>query len=147
MAKAKETLTFTLTPDAWTSAFSSQLTTEEFNERILRRIREIEREMDIIRQKDRIPLPTTYQAVTQPIDMPYSPSTFGRRMWCICRNIQVRIAFITFIKQLRARAKDVRLAWARGDFSTPFPAGLFPPCPPIIANMLPSFLKRAISVV
>ena len=147
MAAAKETLTFSLTPDAWTAAFSNQMSTEQFKERVIKRIREIEQEMVTIRQRERIALPTTHQSMSQPIDRPYSPTTFGRRMWCICGNIPIRVAFIAFVKHLRAQAKEVRLAWARGDFTTPFPAGLFPPCPPIIANMLAYFLKRAISVV
>jgi REP element-mobilizing transposase RayT len=146
LALAKETLTFTLSPDAWTVAFPNQLTTEQFNQKLLKRIREIEQEMAAVRESARIILPTEYQLITQPIDIPYSPTTFGRRMWCICRNIPVRVAFITFIKELRAQARNIRLAWTRGDFSLPFPVGLFPPCPPILANMLPSFLKRAISV-
>ena len=66
-------------------------------------------------------------------------------MWCICRNIPVRIAFIAFVKQLVLQARDVRLAWAKGDFRLPFPPGLFPPCPPRLANLMPSFLKRAIA--
>jgi REP element-mobilizing transposase RayT len=145
-AKATETLTFTLTPDAWTVAFAGQMTIEQFNQQVLKRIREIEQEMAALRKKEQIILPTEYQIRTQPIDTPYSPSTFGRRMWCVCANIHVRIAFIAFVKQLVLQARDVRRAWARGDFSCPFPPGLFPPCPPILANLLPSILKRAISV-
>jgi REP element-mobilizing transposase RayT len=142
---AKETLTFTLTPDAWTVAFPNHMTTEQFNDKVLKRIREIEQEMAAVREKERIFLPTEYQIITQPIDTPYSPTTFGRRMWCICGNIPVRIAFIAFVKQLVLQARDVRLAWAKGDFRLPFPPGLFPPCPPRLANLMPSFLKRAIA--
>jgi REP element-mobilizing transposase RayT len=142
---ATETLTFTLTPDAWTVAFPNQMTVEQFNNKVLKRIREIEQEMAAIREKERIILPTEYQIITQPMDTPYSPTTFGRRMWCICGNIPMRIAFIAFIKQLVLQARDVRLAWSRGDFSRPFPPGLFPPCPARLANLMPSFLKRAIA--
>jgi REP element-mobilizing transposase RayT len=142
-ANAKETLIFTLTPDAWTTAFPDQMSIEELNKKVLTRIREIEQEMAMLRKQERIILPTPYQIVTQPIDTPYSPTTFGRRMWCICGNIEVRLAFIAFVKQLLLQARDVRQAWARGDFSRPFPPGLFPPCPPILANLLPSFLRRA----
>jgi hypothetical protein len=142
---AKETLTFTLTPDVWTVAFPNQMTIEQFNDKVLKRIREIEQEMAVVRERERIILPTEYQMITQPMDTPYSPTTFGRRMWCICGNIPVRIAFIAFIKQLVLQARDVRLAWAKGDFRLPFPPGLFPPCPPRLANLMPSFLKRAIA--
>jgi hypothetical protein len=121
------------------------MTIEQFNGKVLKRIRKIEQEMAAVREKERIILSTKYQIITQPIDTPYSPTTFGRRMWCICGNISVRIAFIAFIKQLVLQARDVRLAWAKGDFSLPFPPGLFPPCPPRLANLMPSFLKRAIA--
>jgi hypothetical protein len=142
---ATETLTFTLTPDAWTVAFPNQMTIEQFNDKVLKRIREIEQEMAAVREQKRIILPTEYQIITQPIDTSYSPTTFGRQMWCICGNIPMRIAFIAFIKQLVLQARDVRLAWAKGDFRLPFPPSLFPPCPPRLANLMPSFLKRAIA--
>ena len=116
-----------------------------FNDKVLTRIREIEQEMAAEREKARIILPIEYQITTEPMDTPYSPTTFGRRMWCICGNIPIRIAFIAFIKQLVLQARDIRLAWARGDFSRPFPPGLFPPCPPRLANLMPTFLKRAIA--
>ena len=144
-AKAKETLTFTLSPNAWTTAFPHQMPIEELNQKVLNRVREIEQEMLALRKREHIILPTAYQIITQPIDTPYSPATFGRRMWCICRNIPVRKAFIAFVKQLVLQARDVRRAWAQGDFTPPFPPGLFPPCPPILANLLPYFLRRAIA--
>jgi REP element-mobilizing transposase RayT len=146
MAQAKELLSFTLTPDAWTVAFPDQMTTEDFNQAVRARVKEIEQEMAAVREKERIALPTKYQVITQPIDVSYFPTTFGQRMWCVCRIVPVRVAFITFIKQLRAQARDVRLAWARGDFSRRFPVGLFPPCLPMLANILPAVLKRAIAV-
>ena len=143
---AKETLEFTLTPDAWTVAFPDQMSTEQFNQKVLERIKEIECEMAVVRKRDRIMLPTRHQLITQPIDLPYLPKTFGRKMWCICRDIPVRIAFIAYIKELRGEYREVRLQWMRGDFTRTFPAGLYPPSPPILANMLPSILRRAISV-
>jgi hypothetical protein len=103
--------------------------------------------MAALREKEGIALPSQRQVAAQPIDTPYSPKSFGRRMWCICQNIPLRVAFINFVKRLRAQARDVRLAWARGELTKPFPIGLFPPCQPILANMLPAFLRRAIAVV
>jgi REP element-mobilizing transposase RayT len=144
---AKETLRFTLYPDAWTLAFPNQATPDELNQRVLGRIKEVEQDLAAIRARERIALPTEYQVVTQPMDVPYSPKTFGRRMWCICRNVPLRMAFIKFVKELRAHARDVRHAWARGDYTATFPVGLFPPCQPILANLLPCYFRRAISVI
>jgi hypothetical protein len=102
MGSAKEIVYFTLTADAWTTAFPHQMTIEQFNQEVRKRIKEIELEVAVVGEKERIVLPTEYQLATQPIDTPYSPTTFSRRMWCICGNIPMRIAFITFIKHLRA---------------------------------------------
>lgn len=144
---AKEPLTFTLEPDAWTVAFPGQMSPEQFKQKVLERIQEIEQEMTGVRKEANIVLPTHCQSVTQRIDIPYSPKTFGRRMWCICHDIPVRVAFISFVKQLRAQARDVRLAWLQGDSSAKFPVGLFPPCQPILANLLPAILRQAIFTV
>lgn len=141
---ATETLTFTLSSDAWTVAFPNQMTVEVFNQKVFKRIQDIEQEMAHVRETERILIPTEHQSIMQPIDLPFSPKTFGRRMWCICSNIPVRVAFISFIKQLRTQARAVRLAWAKGDFSVSFPVGLFPPSQPMLANMLPAFFKRSI---
>lgn len=142
---AKESLTFTLSPDAWTVAFPGQMTTEQFNQKVITRIKEIEEEMAAVRKMKRITLPSEYQVVTQQMDIPYSPQKFSRRMWCICGHIPTRIAFIRFIKQLRTAGRAARLAWVQGDLRAPFPVGLFPPCQPILASILPAFLRRAIS--
>jgi len=34
-----------------------------------------------------------------------------------------------------------------GDYSEPFPVGLFPPCQPILANLLPAFVRNSLAPV
>jgi hypothetical protein len=143
--QAKESLVFTLSPDAWMTAFPGQTTIEQFNDRLLKRITEIEQEMSIERQKVGITLPSVAQVRAQPINVPYSPQKFTRRMWCICGDVPIRVSFIKFIKKLRAEGREVSIAWARGDFSKPFPVGLFPPSHPMLASMAPAFLKKVLS--
>ena len=145
--QATESLTFTLSPNAWTSAFPNQMTPERLNERVSRRVREIEAEMAAIRKKAGIPLPSEFEVSSQPIDMPYEPKKFGRRMWCICSDIPLRIAFISFIKNLREKARKVRLEWLRGNSAEPFPIGLFPPTQPMLANILPAYFRRSLATV
>jgi REP element-mobilizing transposase RayT len=141
-----ENLTFTLSPNAWITAFPNQATLESLKEKLLRRVGEIEQEMAAIRERQQISLPSDFEVASQPIDTPYAPTTFGRRMWCICRDIPLRIAFISFIKKLRAKAREVRLKWLQGDWREPFPTGLFPPSQPILANLLPAYLRGSLSV-
>jgi len=116
-------------------------------EKLLKRIKEIEHEMAATRERESISLPSDSEIAAQPIDMPYAPKAFGRRMWCICRDIPLRIAFISFIKSLRSKARKVRLQWLRGDWREPFPTGLFPPNPPMLSTLLPAYFKRSIAVM
>ena len=145
--QATESLTFTLNANAWTSAFPNQITPERLKERVSRRVHEIEAQMTTIRDSEGISLPSEFEVSSQPIDTPYSPKKFGKRMWCICSDIALRIAFISFIKNLREKARKVRLAWLRGDRAAPFPIGLFPPTQPILANVLPAYFRRALATV
>ncbi len=145
--QATESLTFTLSPNAWTSAFPLQMTPERLNERVSRRVREIEAEMAAIRKKAGIPLPSEFEVSSQPIDIPYEPKKFGRRMWCICSDIPLRIAFISFIKNLREKARKVRLEWLRGNSAEPFSIGLFPPTQPMLVYILPAYFRRSLATV
>lgn len=146
-SQVTETLNFTLSPHAWTTAFPNQITPERLQERVLRRLQEIEAQMAATRERDRISLPTEHEVSSQPIDYPYIPKKFGKRMWCICNDISLRIAFISFVKNLREKARRVRLEWLRGDRREQFPIGLFPPSPPMLANILPAYFRRSLAVL
>ena len=142
-----ETLSFSLSPDAWTIAFPNHGSPHEVSEKLFKRVEEIEHEMVVTRERESISLPSDSQTAAQPIDMPYAPKAFGRRMWCICSDIPLRIAFISFIKILRAKARKVRLQWLRGDWREPFPTGLFPPSQPMLSRLLPAYFRRSIALV
>jgi len=143
--QATEILSFTLSPDAWTIAFPNHGSPHNVRERLFQRVEEIEREIAVARDRESISLPSDSQITSQPIDMPYVPKSFGRRMWCICRDIPLRIAFISFIKSLRTKARKVRLQWLQGDWREPFPTGLFPPSQPILSSLLPAYVRRSIA--
>ncbi len=145
--QATETLTFKLNPNAWTAAFPSQSSPEILNARVVRRVKEIETEMATMRERERISLPSELEVTSQPIDAPYSPKKFGRRMWCICGDIPLRTAFISFIKGLREKARKARLEWLQGNLRMPFPVGLFPPAYPMLANVLPAYFRRSLFVM
>jgi REP element-mobilizing transposase RayT len=144
--QAKEVLSFTLSPDAWMIAFPGQSTPAAINEKLLKRLKEIESEMAIVRERDLITLPSETAEATQPIDTPYVPETFGRRMWCICRDVALKVAFISLIKSLREKARKVRLQWLQGNTSEVFPPGLFPTSYPILANLPSGYLRRSLAL-
>jgi REP element-mobilizing transposase RayT len=142
--QATEILEFTLSPNAWTTAFPGSLSPAKLVQKVHQRLQEIEAEMAEERRLKRITLPTFQELFSQPIDTPYAPKKFTPRMWCICGDIPLRVAFIQFIKRLRAKGRQVRLKWLSGDLSEPFPLGLFPPCQPMLATLLPAFVRRRI---
>src|SRR5262249_4104516 len=69
----------------------------------------------------------------------YIPNRTGRRMWCHCYIKELRKQFIKKWKKLREEAREVLHRWRQGDFSLPFPPGLFPPRMPKLVEPLPSF--------
>lgn len=145
--QATESLSFTLSPNAWTTAFPNQSTSGRLKERVLRRVQEIEAQMTTIREREHISLPSDFEVSSQPIDAPYSSKTFGKRMWCICGDIPLRVAFISFIKKLRDKARKVRLEWLRGNWTEPFPIGLFPSTQPMLASVLPAYFRRSLATL
>jgi REP element-mobilizing transposase RayT len=144
--KVKESLKFTLSPDSWQEAFPGQMTPERLNERVLQRIKEIESEVATTCERDGVKLPSNYDVASRPIDTPYAPKTFGKRMWCISSCLKIKIAFITLIKALRRECRRVRLEWLKGNLAEKFPPGMFPPALPIFANISPDYFKRAVSM-
>ncbi len=144
-AQSTEEISFKLHPTAWTVAFPYYPSQAELHQKVIDRVREIEQEMALVRAEKVISIPSAANAITRSMHRTYSPKTFGRRMWCISGDIPLRIAFIRFIKTLRKKAYEVRQQWIRGNWTEPFPPGLFPPCIPPLANLLPQFVRRATS--
>ena len=145
--QATESLTFVLDPHAWMKAFPSHIGADDFDAKIMKRVKEVEADLERSRRRFRISLPSQTEVLNQPMDIAYAPKKFGKRMWCICSNIPLRVAFIHFIKDLRARAKEVKHRWLNGGWMEPFPPGLFPPCLPTLANIIPSYIQRCLAAV
>ena len=72
----------------------------------------------------------------QGIDLTYTPKRSGRKMWVHCSDRKLRKSIINYIKDLCEEAKEIYLKIQNGDFSTPFPAGLFPPRLPVLHNLV-----------
>jgi hypothetical protein len=128
-SKAKKRVVFRIYPDAWMNYFKIAEVTEReaINRRILVRIRQLEDEYRADRASRGVAAIGSAKLKLQRMDKPYTPEKFGKRMWCICHDLATRIAFIQSIKRLLAEAKLVKERWRLGDFSLPYPLGLFPP--------------------
>jgi REP element-mobilizing transposase RayT len=131
--------TFTLQPNAWMKLFGIEDTEEisQINGMILEQVRENENELIRERLVARQRCLGAERLKSQPINKPFSPKKFGRRMWCVCRNMPLRVRFIKYIKELLTKAKEVASLWRHGDTSVPYPLGLFPPRFPRLANLIP----------
>jgi len=66
----------------------------------------------------------------------YRPKKFGRKMICLAKDIALRVQYIAFFRACSDEARRVYQRWKKGDFSVPFPPGMFAPCMPRLANMV-----------
>lgn len=139
LTDVSEMLSFQLSPNAWMALFGIESPDEisQVNHRIVEQIREIEAELDCLREKQGTSVIGPQKLKSQSINKSYVPKKFSKRMWCVCSDQVLRKQFIQFIKDLLARAREVTDNWRHGDFSEAFPLGLFPPRFPRLANLRP----------
>ena len=131
--------TFMLSPYAWKTCFEEtrNLTDTEFREMILEKLKEEQERVEEERIKNKVTkFHTRYSLVHQSMVQPYKPEKRGKRMMCHSNLKEIRIQFISFIRSLIKEAKEVKEAWERGDYSIPFPPGLFPPGRRPMASLL-----------
>jgi len=127
---AQENSTLVLSPDDWLECFGvSQHETERYRWKILEGVRQKEEELTRNRQYKVLGEEALRR---QPINKPFSPKKFSRRMWCICCDVAERKKFIAKYKALRAQARDVYQRWRKRDFSVPYPPELFAPRVPML---------------
>ena len=139
--QSTEKLIFRLTPDAWIRAFPNYCSVEKIHDEVRQRVNTIEKEMSEVLQYQKIRVPAPGVIDESPIDCSYRPTKYGRRMWCICGDIALRVTFIAFIQSLRTKAREVRRKWLEGRRNEPFVVGLFPPSPPLLAHLNPGFVR------
>jgi REP element-mobilizing transposase RayT len=131
-----KTATFTIKPNAWMNAFGINSTEEyqNINKRIIQHIRHIEERARIQRVKQKKPLMGRERLLNQRIDPFYLPKRNGKKMWCLAENRLKRLPFIKFLKGLFVKARLISKKWTLGDFSEPYPLGLYPPPLPKLAE-------------
>ena len=109
----------------------------------MKRVHEIELESRQERIRAKKDIMGVKRLMTTPICAPFTPHRSGRRVYVICGDLELRKTFISNLQNLSGRAKEVYNRWKQGDFSLPFPLGLFPPGMPKLAN--PLSIEAAVS--
>jgi hypothetical protein len=132
LANADSSHEFELEPDAWLDAFgiSEKEEQEKWNQALVKRVRVLEKRARTKREEaGKSPLGRA-ALLRQKMSFAYKSNRNGKRMWCLSEKKRVRVQFISFLKKLREKAREVYRRWHLGDYSLAYPPGLFPPSQP-----------------
>jgi REP element-mobilizing transposase RayT len=129
---------FVLDPNAWLIAYGVSTTKEQdhINAKIIQRVRTLEMRYLEIRKRNNHRVLGAKKLMNQSFDLSYSSKRSGKRMWCLSENRKLRISFINYLKDLFERARVISAKWLLGDFSSPYPLGLYPPSMPKLGEPL-----------
>ena len=120
-------------PDDWMKAFGN-LDRKETNDRMFELINHREEEIRNKFKEEKRNFMGLARLVNQGIDLSYIPKREGKKMWCISFDVELRITYINFLKELTKQARDVYLRWCEGDITKRMPEGMFAPRMPVLAN-------------
>ena len=135
---SSEQHTLRITPDAWMVAFDITSSEERAtqNRLCLELISEDEARYRALRLAEGRTVIGSATLRAAHLETQYlSKNRHGKKMWCICDNITLRVRYILWAKALKEKARAVYERWALGDCSIPFPPGVFPPTRPVLANL------------
>jgi hypothetical protein len=138
LSEAKKSHEFRLTPNAWLEAYGivDPAEQEKWNTTLIARVKTLElRAAKKRAAADRLVMGRD-RLMNQSINTSYRPKRSGKRMCCLSEDRSMRIDFINFLKDLYAKAKAVAERWKLGDYSLPYPLGLYPPSMPKLAEPL-----------
>ena len=129
-----------ISPDAWMDCFEMTDTDrEEANIEIVDLVRETEAERRAIRKMEGRKVMGRQRLISQPMNLEYRSKRSGRRMLCIGSSKNIRRSFLNEIYALIDEAKTVYANWKKGDYSIPYPPGLFPPSMPKLVEAVSFF--------
>jgi REP element-mobilizing transposase RayT len=137
--RAAERHSFRIEPNAWMNCFGirTKEDQEEVNADIVRRIQQREKRFRNKRKKNRKTVIGRERLLREQLKPNHEPKRKeGRRMWCICADKELRKIFISTMKELIEQAVEVYQRWKKGDYTVPFPLGLYPPSMPKVAEPL-----------
>lgn len=130
LRNAKESHTFTLSPDDWLECFGiPKAQASHYRQRIMNAVQEKEAQLKTDRCGTVIGAKALRDAA---FNAPFTPKKFARRAWCVCSEIELRKEFEAEMKGTISQGKRVYSRWKRGDFSEPYPAELFAPRVPFM---------------
>jgi hypothetical protein len=134
-------VSITINPDAWMQALGEDSAEDQraLSEQLLTRVQELEAEARRVRAAGGKRVIGAARLIAQPIDRYYRSKRKGRRMWCLSDDTSLRVRFINHLKDLIAAASATLERWRCGDFSEPYPLGLYPPLMPKLAEPLPDW--------
>jgi hypothetical protein len=137
LVKKKKKNSFTIYPNAWMEAFGIKAEQQKkINKEIIERVHEKEKSSRELRVKEGRGVVGATRLSTTPIGASYRPNRTGKKMLCLGASKQERQPFIAWAKALFFEAREVYKEWKRGNFSIPYPPGLYPPAFPKLANMV-----------
>jgi len=138
LTESKKSHDFKLSPNAWMEAFGVTDPEEQTNTnaKIVDRVRTLEKRSATKRATLGRRVIGKERLLNQPLDTTYQSKRSGKRMWCLSEDKKIRIAFIDYLKDLYYAARAVAKRWKLGDFSIPFPPGLYPPSMPKLGEPL-----------
>lgn len=129
---------FILEPDAWMSCFSEYRgrSSKEVKAEILDMLSEGEAEYRALRESKEQEVIGATALRRQSMDKEYLPEAYGKKMICLCSDVELRIAFIAHYRELCRRASEVYEKWKLGDLSCRLPAGMLAPRLPVLESAL-----------
>lgn len=133
---SKKSHSFTLEPNAWMTAFdiTDEREQKDLNRSLVERVKKLEERARRIREQNGHRVMGVERLMNQQIDTEHLSERTGLRSWCLSENRNARIKFIAFLKDLFELARSVRQRWKVGDYSQPYPLGLYPPSMPKLAE-------------
>jgi REP element-mobilizing transposase RayT len=125
-----------ITPDAWTTCFPEISDANEINQRIYDLIKLAEDEYYQLRIQKNQSVPSPSKLQSENFNLEYQSKRQGRRTFCISANKDLRRSFIRSVRSIIEKANEIYQKWLKGDFSIPYPLGLYPPSQPKQAHLI-----------
>ncbi len=130
---------FVIEPFSWKVCFrcSENLSDDKIRDELLRLMEHGERQMGEERRKKKSVCPTLTELGQQNPHRYFRPRKFGRRVFCIATDLELRQQLIEAYKEFCAKCVMVWNSWKRGDYSITYPPAAFLPPRKPPANLLP----------
>lgn len=133
-----KTFELRIEPFAWKSCFdeSRELTDEELRDMILSQVAAGETQYEKERLQKGQKIVNNQDLALQNPYKSYKPKKYGRRVYCICTDPELRQQMIELYNAFCATCAAVWAAWKKGDYSAKFPPGAFiPPRAPLCSAL------------